>query len=91
MNRKPDVNDFTGSVSVEGDVTPVTRQPINKINSQDWSKMTISELHQQREMLQLRYYRAKSVGVNTGTIEDGIKMIDAMLENMGGTEPTGLI
>lgn len=90
MIRKPDVNDFTGSVPVDGDITPITRQPIEHVNAHDWTKMSISELHKQREILQRRYYQALSVGVSAGMIEQGIKTIDAILETMG-SDPIGYL
>jgi hypothetical protein len=90
MIRKPDVNQFTGSVPVDGDVTPVTRQPIDHINAEDWTKMNVSDLHKQREILRARYYQALSVGIPAQTIEQGIRTIDAILESMG-SDPGGFV
>jgi hypothetical protein len=80
MARKPNVNDFTGSVNIEGDVTPITRQPVEKVNAKSWGQMTVAELLNQRDILQIRYYRALSVGVGTDAIKEGLKLIDALLE-----------
>jgi hypothetical protein len=91
MVKKVSVDQFTGAVNIEGDITPITRQPIDKVNAEGWGKMTVSELHQQREILQRRYYQALSVGVNAGTINQGIKMIDEMLENMGSGDSLGFL
>jgi hypothetical protein len=90
--RKVSVEQFTGSVSVDGDVTPITRQPVDKVNAGSWDKLSVSELHQQREILQRRYYQALSVGlVNAGAIEAGIKTIDAILENKGANDSLGFL
>lgn len=92
MVKKVSVEQFTGSVPVDGDVTPITRQPIDKVNAEKWFNMTVSELHQQREILMRRYYQALSVGiVNAGAIEQGIKTIDALLENKGGNDSLGFL
>ncbi len=95
MVKKVSVDQFTGSVTVDSDstITPVTRQPIDKINANDWGKMSVSELHKQREILQQRYYRALMAGMMTGanTIQAGIKQIDEMLDNMGGGDSLGFL
>lgn len=90
--KKPNIHDFTGSVSVQGDITPITRQPVDKVDAGNWSKMSISELHRQREILLSRYYKAMGAGLvgGAGTIESGIRTIDALLEEMGG-EPIGFV
>jgi hypothetical protein len=94
MVKKVSVEQFTGSVSVsDGDVTPITRQPIDKVNAEGWGKMTVSELHQQREILQRRYWQAVSAGLlsGAGTIEQGIKNIDTLLEDKGGNDSLGFL
>lgn len=95
MVKKVSVDQFTGSVTVDSDstITPITRQPIDKINAGDWGKMTVSELHKQREILQNRYYRALDAGMLNGanTINAGIKQIDEMLDNMGGGDSLGFL
>lgn len=93
MVKKVSVHDFTGSVSVNGDVTPVTRQPIDKVDAQNWENMTVSELHQQREILQRRYYQAIGAGLMGGsqTIDQGIKIIDMILEGKGANDSLGFL
>lgn len=80
MRHKPNVHDFTGAVNIEGDLTPITRQPVDRINAQSWGNMSIQELLNQRDILQVRYYRALGVGVNTDAIKEGLKMIDQLIE-----------
>ncbi len=93
MVKKVSVEEFTGSVPVNGDITPVTRQPIDKVNAERWNNMSVSELHQQREILQRRYWQALGAGLITGsgTIDQGIKMIDALLETKGANESLGFL
>lgn len=93
MVKKVSVDQFTGAVNVNGDVTPITRQPIDKVNAGDWGKMTVSELHKQRDILQQRYYRALQSGLGSGanTIQAGINQIDYILENMGGESTIGFL
>jgi hypothetical protein len=93
MVKKISVEQFTGAVSVEGDVTPITRQPVDKVEAGNWGKMTVSELHKQREILQRRYYQALNAGLMNGaeTINQGIMTIDAILENMGNSDSLGFL
>ena len=93
MVKKTDVTQFTGAVSIEGDVTPITRQPVEKVHGNNWGNMSVSELHQQREILQRRYYQALSAGLVGGasTIDQGIKIIDMILDEKGGTDTLGFL
>lgn len=93
MVQKVSVEQFTGSVSVDGDITPVTRQPIDKVNSGGWLNMSVSELHHQREILQRRYYQALEAGILNGasTIDQGIRSIDSILESKGSNESLGFL
>lgn len=93
MVKKVSVDQFTGSVSVDGDITPITRQPVERVDTENWSKMSVSELHKQREILQRRYWQAISAGLLSGaaTIEGGMKTIDAILENIGGNDSLGFL
>jgi hypothetical protein len=85
MKKKPELKDLEGAVSVEGDITPITRSPISKITPDRWSEMAASELHSQREILVNRYYGALQAGLLDGakTIQAGIMAIDARLEDIG--------
>lgn len=85
MKKKIDLTDLEGAVSVEGDVTPITRQPIAKITPERWNEMSASELHSQREIMCNRYYAAIQAGLLVGaqTLQAGIASIDSMLEDIG--------
>lgn len=93
MIKKVSVEQFTGSVSVNDNITPVTRQPIDNVNAKTWDNMSVSELHQQREILQRRYWQALGAGLIGGaeTINQGIKSIDILLESKGVNESLGFL
>jgi hypothetical protein len=93
MVKKVSVEQVTGAVNVSGDITPITRQPIDKVNAEGWNNMTVSELHQQREILQRRYWQAMGAGLVGGasTIDQGIKIIDMLLESKGGNDTLGFL
>ncbi|MDE1830559.1 MAG: hypothetical protein KGI25_09570 [Thaumarchaeota archaeon] len=85
MKKKISLTNIEGAVSVEGDVTPITRNPISKITPERWGEMSASELHAQREILVNRYYGALQAGLLEGakTIQNGIMAIDEKLEEIG--------
>lgn len=89
MVKKVPLEQLEGAFSVEGDVTPITRQPISKITPERWSEMSASELHSQREIMVNRYYGALAAGLLDGakTIQAGIMAIDARLEDIGVEGP----
>lgn len=45
-------------ICVDSDITPITQQPINKVDANGWGLLTLTELHLQLETLQTRYYTA---------------------------------
>lgn len=85
MKKKIDLKELEGAVSVQGDITPITRQPIAKITPERWGEMSASELHSQREIMCNRYYAAIQAGLLNGaqTLQAGIMAIDARLEDIG--------
>lgn len=89
MKKKIDLKELEGAVSVEGDITPITRQPISKITPERWGEMSASELHSQREIMCNRYYAAIQAGLLNGaqTLQAGITAIDARLEDIGVEGP----
>lgn len=90
MNKKPIPREvFEGAVSVEGDLTPITRQPIVKITPERWNEMSANELLSQREVLFNRYHNALRAGLMDGakTIQAGIAILDARLEDMDEDGP----
>lgn len=51
-----------GSVPVNGDITPITRKPISKINSNNWEEMSFEALSDQYVDLQNRIEIVKRMG-----------------------------
>lgn len=89
VKKTPTIKDFEGAVPVNGDITPITRQPIPQITPDRWPQMSASELHSQREILCNRYYAAIQAGLLDGAkmIQAGIMTIDARLEDIGVEGP----
>jgi hypothetical protein len=76
------VKDFTGSVNVlDGEVTPTTRQKIDKVTPGDWSQMDISTLWDERIVLDNRMAMAYQCGHAeiARQIQQGLNTIDALL------------
>ncbi len=44
----------TGPISVTDDITPITHQKVEKLNSSQWADMTTTDLFKQRLILQQR-------------------------------------
>ena len=57
-------NTSTGSISVSPDatVTPITRTPIDVVDSNQWNDMTIDQLYQQQHTLNTRLQYAHQIG-----------------------------
>ena len=88
--KKIDLKDLEGAISVsDGNVTPITRNPISKVTPARWSEMSGTELHAQREIMVNRYYGAIQAGFLDGakTIQAGIMAIDELLEDKGVEGP----
>lgn len=45
-------------IDVNSDTTPITKQPVEQILSDQWNTMNVSELYDQLRILQNRYYAA---------------------------------
>lgn len=77
-----DVKDFTGAVNVNGDVTPITRQKIEKVTPEKWGQMDINGLWDQRIILNNRAVMALQSGHAevAKQVQAGINMIDAILQ-----------
>jgi hypothetical protein len=75
------VKDFTGSVNINDDITPITRQKIDKVTPEKWNQMNSNALWDQRIVLYNRMIMASSVGQGgvAKQIQQGINTIDAIL------------
>ena len=79
MEKK--LKDLTGAVSVNGDVTPTLREPITKVDSNDWSEMSTSELWDQKStlMTRLSYAQQNFNPQIAQQIQRGIAHLDQLL------------
>ncbi len=71
-----------GSVPVNGDLTPITRQPIDQINAREWEDMSFEALEQQYTMLAKRINLAKSMGRTdlTKQMDAGMKYLLQLID-----------
>ena len=78
MEKK--LKDLTGAASVNGDVTPTLREPITKVDANDWSQMSSSELWEQKSTLMTRLAYAQQMSPQiVQQIQRGITAIDQLL------------
>jgi len=54
MSEEEKYKELEGSVSVNGDMTPISRKPITKVNSTKWDTMSYEALGEQYSALQKR-------------------------------------
>lgn len=75
------IKKYTGAVSVEGDVTPITREPISTVKPVEWKDMTSSQLWEEKMVLQQRIAAAASCGHPEliVQIQRGIAVLDQYL------------
>ena len=74
--------DIEGAVSVNGDMTPISREPINKIEGTEWQDMSLSQLHEQRGMLMTRMGVAASVCPSAlPALRQGVAQIEAIINS----------
>lgn len=87
-----DIKDFTGAVPVDtsAEVTPITRQKIEKVTPELWPQMDINRLWDQRIILNDRMIKAYQAGHAEIAlqIENGIKTLDALLQRKAAEEET---
>ena len=62
MAKKQDVEEFTGAVNVNADITPITRRPIDQVDSSEWKDCPVSELNEQLATLSKRAGIANHIG-----------------------------
>ncbi len=90
---KINVKDFEGAVSVNADITPITRQPIDQVDSDDWSSMSIAELQAQLVTLQQRYNIAAHLSSADlmKQLQKGIVRLNLILKSKTNSDSVGLI
>jgi len=91
------VKDYTGAVNVNGDITPTTRQKIEKVTPEKWNLMDINSLWDQRIILNNRMIMAlqSDHAAIAQQLQAGINALDALLQRKAAEEEsknkTGLI
>lgn len=70
-------------IQVDGEVTPVTKKPIQQIKASDWHTMTSNDLYEQRSILQSRMQIAAQLGNQSllQQLQIGVAHIDALIEH----------
>ena len=89
------VKDFTGAVNISDDITPITRQKIDQVTPEDWLKMDISTLWDQRITLSNRMVMALQSGHYdiAKQVQSGVNRIDVILQmrDAAETKDDGLV
>ena len=89
--RRIKKEDLEGAVNVEGDITPITRKPIEQVDASEWHKLSVAELATQRATLQQRLTMAHKFSPHLVTpIQRGIAMLDRIIKSKQN-EDVGLI
>lgn len=71
------------AISVEGNVTPITKKPIYSINANQWHKMSVTELYDQLSVLHNRLVIANQLG-NYALLQQlqvGVAQLQSVIEN----------
>lgn len=74
---------YEGSTSVNGDVTPFSREHIDSVDALSWDELSTTELHDQRSTMQKRLHYAYQMGNPSliKALEQGITQLDYILKN----------
>lgn len=70
-------------IPVDGNITPITKRQIHDVRAQEWQKMSINELLDQRSILHSRLIIASQLGNDSllQQIQVGVSRIDAFIEH----------
>lgn len=76
-------NKIYGAIDVNGPVTPITKQPVEQIDAEDWDNLNVSQLWDQRAVLVERMnYVAANCGPHVSVqLQRGIARLDALIES----------
>jgi len=76
-------NNKNGPIPVNGDITPITKQKIGQVRSSEWSTMPISELWEQKSILDSRLTYALQTGHAEliKQLQSGIAALDMVIAN----------
>lgn len=84
---------WEGSTPVNGDVTPITKQKIEQLDSSQWESMSNSQLYDQRIILTTRIAQASAVGQISivHQLERGLQYLDGLLASRGNSDEIHLL
>jgi len=79
----------TGPISVTDDITPITHQPVENVNANQWSNISLSDLWDERIVLENRLNYALQIGHTEmiQQLQSGIIRLDAVIQHR--TETSG--
>ena len=68
-------------VDVNGDITPITRQPVTQVDAGEWDTMNVSQLHSQLLVLEQRLIYAQQIGHGdmTAQLNRGINQLRGLI------------
>lgn len=91
MSKKHEESE--GPIPVNGDITPITKAPIDQINSGEWDTMSTSDLVEQRNALFNRMNLALSMGQMqlVPMMQRGLNYIDQLIRSRENQDETKLI
>jgi hypothetical protein len=74
---------YTGTVSLNDNITPVSREPIEQIDATKWNVMDVNQLMEQKLFLYNRLYMAHQIKhpILIEQIENGIKYLEMMIQD----------
>ena len=74
--------DIEGAVPVDGNMTPISRKPVDQISGTEWQDMSLSSLLEQKGMLLSRMNVASSVCPQAiPALRRGISELDQIIAN----------
>ncbi len=76
------VEDYTGAVNINADITPVTRQKIESVTPEKWGEMDINMLYDQRIIMQERVVKSLQAGHAeiAKQVQQGLNSLDVLLQ-----------
>jgi uncharacterized small protein (DUF1192 family) len=76
-------------VSADSELTPITQQPIDKVNANEWSSLSLTEMHEQLTTLQNRYYACLELEKYevSQAIQQGINRLRAEITKKSDQQP----
>lgn len=89
MSDDKKLKPYEGAVDVNGDTTPISRQPIKSIERAQWHTMNLDQLWEQKDILTQRLQMASRQSPQfQQSIQAGIYELDAVMANKFGTDDT---